>query len=241
MKATNSAALPASSSTISVLPQPCSLPRSSPSTSRNIAPAIVAWPTGSSERGFGSLDSSTPCSVMASASTPIGTLTRKIHSQPSPVVSAPPTSGPIANEPPIVAPQTAIAPARSFGSWKAVPSRASATANRIAAPSPWTARAAISISMFPAAAHTTEVTVKSTRPTTNSRLRPSRSARKPALSTVLASASVYASTTHCRPARSVFRSAAMSDSAVLTTAMSSMSMAVGGWHTTASVQCLEDT
>ena len=62
------------------------------------------------------MDSVTLRSVMASATAPIGTLMRKIDCQPRPVVSAPPTSGPTANEPPMVAPQMAIAPARSFAS-----------------------------------------------------------------------------------------------------------------------------
>jgi hypothetical protein len=53
--------------------------------------------------------------------------------------------------------------------------------------------------------------------------------------TVAASGRVYASTIHCRPERSVSRSAAMADRAVFTTAMSSMSMAVAA-QTTASVQ-----
>jgi hypothetical protein len=38
------------------------------------------------------------------AATPIGTLRKKIDSQPSESVSAPPTSGPIATATPIVAP-----------------------------------------------------------------------------------------------------------------------------------------
>ena len=53
--------------------------------------------------------------------------------------------------------------------------------------------------------------------------------------TVAASEMVYASTTHCSPDRPVSRSAAIADSAVLTTAMSSMSMAVAA-QTTTSVQ-----
>ncbi len=44
---------------------------------------------------------------------PIGTLTKKIHSQPRPSVITPPSSGPIATAPPTVAPQTPIALARS--------------------------------------------------------------------------------------------------------------------------------
>jgi hypothetical protein len=43
---------------------------------------------------------------------PIGRLMRKIQRQSSPLVSAPPTSGPTANEAPIVAPYAASAPAR---------------------------------------------------------------------------------------------------------------------------------
>ena len=38
------------------------------------------------------------------ASTPIGTLTKKIHRHPIPLVMAPPTSGPTATAPPITAP-----------------------------------------------------------------------------------------------------------------------------------------
>ena len=39
------------------------------------------------------------------ATTPIGTLTKKIHRQPMPLVMAPPTSGPTATAPPITAPK----------------------------------------------------------------------------------------------------------------------------------------
>jgi hypothetical protein len=83
--------------------------------------------------------------------------------------------------------------------------------------------------------HATEASVKPARPIVNRRLRPSRSASAPAVRTTLASASVYASTTHCRPPRPVFRSSAIRDSAVLTTAMSSISIAVAA-QTTTSVQ-----
>src|SRR4051812_16479179 len=105
----------------------------------------------------------------------------------------------------------------------------------IAAPMPCTARAALSMVMSCASPQASEARVNSDRPMVNIRRRPRRSARKPALSTVLASASVYASTTHCRPLRPVPRSSAMRDNAVLTTAMSSMSIAVAA-HTTTRVQ-----
>ena len=40
------------------------------------------------------------------ATTPIGTLTRKIHRHDIPVVSAPPITGPIATATPVIAPHT---------------------------------------------------------------------------------------------------------------------------------------
>src|SRR3954452_20184907 len=80
--------------------------------------------------------------------------------------------------------------------------------------------------MLPAAALAAEATVNSTTPKVNTRLRPRRSAIDPAVRTTDASARVYASTTHCRPERPASRSSAMCPSAVLTTAMSSMRIAV---------------
>ena len=88
--------------------------------------------------------------------------------------------------------------------------------------------------MLPAIAQTSEVTVKMPMPHAKTRRRPRRSATDPAVSTTVASASVYASTIHCRPERLAFRSSAMCERAVLTTAMSSISIAVAR-QTTASV------
>ena len=104
----------------------------------------------------------------------------------------------------------------------------------IAAPMPWTARAELRKTMSVASAQAPEARVKIERPMVKSRRRPRRSASEPAVSTTLASASVYASTTHCRPDRPVSRSSAMRESAVFTTAMSSISIAVAA-QTTASV------
>ena len=106
----------------------------------------------------------------------------------------------------------------------------------IAAPTPWTARAELRNTMsVRQARRAPDAAVKSERPIVKSRRRPSRSASEPAVSTTLASASVYASTTHCRPLRPVSRSSAMRDSAVFTTAMSSISIMVAA-QTTARVQ-----
>ena len=52
---------------------------------------------------------------MAAVSSPIGTFTKKIHSQPRLSVSAPPTSGPTATAKPVVAPQMPNAVPRSLG------------------------------------------------------------------------------------------------------------------------------
>ena len=86
------------------LPQPSSLPRSRPKTSRN-RPAVSVTRPGTSTRGArGSRDSRTSRSVTASATIPIGMFTRNTQRQSSAVVSTPPTAGPIANDAPIVAP-----------------------------------------------------------------------------------------------------------------------------------------
>ena len=88
--------------------------------------------------------------------------------------------------------------------------------------------------MVVASAQTSEVTVKIAIPQTKTRRRPRRSATEPAVRTTVASASVYASTIHCSPDRLASRSEAMWERAVLTTAMSSISIAVAR-QTTASV------
>ncbi len=61
-------------------------------------------PIQSMRRWFGSLEASTLASVTKTASTPMGTFTKKIHRHPMPLVMAPPTSGPTATAPPITAP-----------------------------------------------------------------------------------------------------------------------------------------
>ena len=123
---------------------------------------------------------------------------------------------------------------RSFQSGKASASSASDVAKRIAAPRPCTARAVSSMAMLPAAPHQSDAPVKTTSPITKSRRRPNRSAIEPDVRTTAASATVYASTTHWRPEIPASRLDAIFGSAVLTTAMSSMSMAVAR-HTTARV------
>lgn len=88
--------------------------------------------------------------------------------------------------------------------------------------------------MSAATVQSTEAAVNTRAPTTKTRRRPMRSAHAPALKTTVASASVYPSITHFSEFMLASNSRAMDGSAVLTTAMSSMSIAVAA-QTTASV------
>ena len=88
----------------------------------------------------------------------------------------------------MTAPQMPIACERSWpsNSWA---SRPSELGNTIAAPRPWSARAAISAPAEGASAHSAEAAVNRHSPPTNSRLRPNRSASEPAVSWKTASTS----------------------------------------------------
>ena len=95
--------------------------------------------------------------------TPIGTLTKKIHSQPPTATSAPPASGPTSVATPAVAPHSAIAePRRSAGKIRVMVAIVCGVI--IAAPRPCTARAATSDSMLPASPHHSDEAVKTARP-----------------------------------------------------------------------------
>ena len=87
-----------------MLPQPLALPRTRAKTSMKRAAENETKPIQSMRRSFASFDSCTRDNVTAMATTPTGTLTKKIHRQPSPLVSAPPMRGPTATAPPITAP-----------------------------------------------------------------------------------------------------------------------------------------
>ena len=91
-KAAMSRAEPTNKATIVVLPQPRSLPRTSPKTSRNRLPENVTKPTQSMRRRRSSRDSATLARVRKMATTPMGTLTKKIQRHPMALVMAPPTA-----------------------------------------------------------------------------------------------------------------------------------------------------
>ena len=111
--------------------------------------------------------------------TPTGTLTKKIHSQPAYFVRMPPKSTPAAAPLPPIAPQIPSALLRSEPSSNVVVMIESVAGEMIAAPSPCTARAAISTPIESARPQASDATAKSAMPIMNMRRRPSRSAARP--------------------------------------------------------------
>ena len=112
---------------------------------------------------------------------PIGTLTKKIHCQPSRSTSTPPASGPTSVATPAVAPHTLIAtPRRSAGKIRVIADSVCGVSR--AAPTPCTTRAAISISMLSASPHHSDAAVNTVRPTRYRFFGPYRSPRRPASS-----------------------------------------------------------
>lgn len=93
-----------------------------------------------------------------------------------------------------------------------------------AAPTPWTARAAISSLMPGARAAAAEDAVKMVRPTRKSRRRPKRSPSEAPNIRMTAKVSVYAFTVHSRSDSAPPRSSRMEGSAVVTTRLSSAAM-----------------
>ena len=101
---------------------------------------------------------------MKMATTPMGTLTKKIQRQPMPLVMAPPTSGPTATAPPVTAPKMPKAVPRSRP-WKAEAIRASEVANMMAPPTPWTPRHRLSMSELVETPQSSEASENTPRPT----------------------------------------------------------------------------
>ncbi len=94
---------------------------------------------------------------------PIGTLTKKIHCQPSPSTSTPPASGPTRVATPAVAPHTLIAtPRRSAGKIRVIVDSVCGVSS--AAPTPCKTRAAMSMPMVPERPHHRDAAVNTVRP-----------------------------------------------------------------------------
>nr|BFE84407.1 hypothetical protein GCM10020093_070080 [Planobispora longispora] len=113
---------------------------------------------------------------------PIGTLTRKIHCQLRASVSTPPRTWPIEAPAAPVKLKTAMALPRSPGSVNSVTRMPSTTAEAMALPTPCRNRAAISRPGPVAAPASSEAAVKTTFPARNIFRRPIRSPSRPARS-----------------------------------------------------------
>ena len=121
--------------------------------------------------------------------TPIGTFNQKMYCHDHPVVTAPPTNGPMATARPPMAPQAPSAAARRSGrtAWL---NRVSERGMIMAPPAPCTARAATSTPMLGASAATADAAVNSAMPATKIRRRPRRSPSAAALSSSTAKVNV---------------------------------------------------
>ena len=117
--------------------------------------------------------------VVASTKAPTGTLTKKIHSQPSALVRIPPSRTPTAAPLPPIAPQIPSALLRSEPSSNVVVMIESAAGERMAAPRPCTARAAISMPSEPERPQARDARVKRATPDMKTTRRPSTSATRP--------------------------------------------------------------
>src|SRR6185437_941955 len=104
------------------------------------------------------------------------------------------------------------------GAW----SRTSDAGTSSAAPAPWTSRAPTRTGIDGASPQAAEASAKVTRPARKTSRPPSRSASAPPASSSPANDSVYASTTHCRPATPPCSSRPIDGSATLTTITSRM-------------------
>ena len=181
MKIAISTAAPIRQARITGLPQPSGLPRIRAKMKRKSDAEKVTRPGMSSGSGSLAKTLRTFRSVSTIATIPIGTLTKKIHSQPRFSVITPPISGPTATAPPTVAPQTPNAVARSLP-WNSWPISANEVANMPAPPIPCRPRqrfSSVGSSLIP---HRNEAKVKIPKPIVNTRRRPSRSPRLPAVS-----------------------------------------------------------
>ena len=152
----------------------------------------------------------------SAAMSPIGTLTNSTQRQLRPLVRIPPSSTPAAPPAPATAPQIPRARLRSAPSANVTVMIDSAAGATIAAPRPWTARAAISQPSDWAIPPANEASENTTRPSMNMRRRPSRSATRPPSRRNPPKVSTYAFTTHDRSAGAKCRAAPIDGNATLT-------------------------
>src|SRR4051812_12699898 len=154
------------------------------------------------------------------ASTLIGAIAKKMLRQSEASSSHPPTIGPSAIAAPVLAPHRPIASARSRRFVNTCVSSESVAGKTIAAPTPITARAAISWPGLPVNPPARLARPKTARPTSSMPLRPNLSERLPKASTDAANSTLNASTTHCSWALEASSSRTRVGSATLTIVVS---------------------
>ena len=155
------------------LPQPTEGARTGAQVSANSPATARAMPARSS-CGLGPRLSVSRSRDSPATASPTGTLSQKIHCQDSPWTIAPPTTGPVATPSPVMPPQSPMAAPRfSAGNASLISVRVSGTS--IAAPAPWTTRAAMSIPAPDDMAANADPATNVIRPSTYIRWRPNRS------------------------------------------------------------------
>ena len=169
------------------LVQPWLLPRISPNTMPNKPAVASITPAGSRRPAPERL--SRVSSSNGSTAMPMGTLIQKIHCQDAASVTAPPMTGPSAAPRPAVAPQRPSAMPRRCGGVTLAMS-VTVSGVTIAAPTPWTARAAISVPMLGASAEAALAAVNTVMPMIIRRRRPNRSPSAAPVSSSTAKVSV---------------------------------------------------
>ena len=215
----------ASSPTTDAESHPSSLPRTIACTRASTPPPARTAPTTSMRaRSPNALGRAHRASGIARTAT--GTLSQKIACQFHPSMTAPPTSGPTATPRPEMPPQMPMARGRRSGATAPL-RRARDSGMTPAAPSPWTARAAINWAGSTLSAASTDPTPKATMPTTNAVRRPKRSPRAEAMRMRLAKASVYALTNHCSSSMLAPSSRCRTGRALVMTRLSRVAMNIG--------------
>ena len=149
-------------------------------TSRKSAPVMVAAPaTSSRRRGPSARDSCRRTRATANRAIPIGTLTKRIQRHDRYWVSSPPNRAPAAPPPAATALHTPNALARARWSVNVTVRMVSVAGDRMAAPTPWSERAAIRVAWSVANPPSRLAAVKRPSPTRKMRRRPYRSASRP--------------------------------------------------------------
>ena len=168
------------SASVEASPQPVVSVRTMPNTSRDRPMVALSAPGRSKWRvALGLKLSVSMRAATAAAIRPMGMLMKRIQRQLSRSVRMPPSSTPAAPPAPPIAPQIPTARLRSAGSVKVVVMIDRLAGAMIAPPSPWTNRAMISTLWLLASPPANDDSANSTRPVTNTRRRPTRSAARP--------------------------------------------------------------